>query len=138
MKLGLGNLPVVVALWIFGGAPALAISVVKLIVGGLLSGGLAGPAFVIGGGAGFASWLAMVVVRRVAGSLFSVVGVSMWGALAHQLSQLALAHLYIGQASLFALMPLALLTALLSGSLIGLLGWWTLAQLAKIGWLGRR
>lgn len=138
MKLGLGNLPVLVALWSFGGAPALAVSAVKLIVGGLLGGGLAGPAFVIGGGAGLASWLAMVAVRRVAGALFSVVGVSMWGALAHQLSQLALAHLYIGQASLFGLVPLALLTALLSGGLIGLLAWWTLAQLAKIGWLDRR
>ena len=44
----------------------------------------------------------------------------------------------IGQASLFGLVPLALLTALLSGGLIGLLAWWTLAQLAKIGWLDRR
>ena len=62
----------------------------------------------------------------------------MWGALAHQFSQLALAYLYIGQGSLFALVPLALLTALLSGGLIGLLAWLTLAQLAKIGWLDRR
>ena len=120
MKLGLGNLPVLVALVSFGGGPALAISAIKLVAGGLLSGGFAGPAFVIGGGAGLASWLVMVAV---------------WGALAHQLSQLALASGYIGHSSLFALLPLALFSALVSGGAIGLLAWWTLEQLKKIGWL---
>ena len=138
MKLGLGNLPVLVSLLSFGSGPALAVSAVKLVVGGLLSGGLAGPAFVIGGGAGLASWLVMVAGRRVAGGLFSVVGLSIWGALTHQLCQLGLAYIYIGQISLFALVPLSLVSALLSGGLIGLLAWWTLAQLDKIGWLDRR
>ena len=40
MKLGLGNLPVLVALVSFGGGPALAVSAIKLVAGGLLSGGL--------------------------------------------------------------------------------------------------
>ena len=88
MKLGLGNLPVLVVLVSFGGGPALAVSATKLVVGGLLSGGFASPTFVIGGGAGLASWLVMVAVRRMGAGLFSVVGLSIWGALAHQLSQL--------------------------------------------------
>ena len=103
MKLGLGNLPVLVALVSFGGGPALAVSATKIAVGGLLSGGFASPTFVIGGGAGLASWLVMVAVRRVGAGLFSVVGLSIWGALAHQLSQLALAAGYIGHSGLFAL-----------------------------------
>ncbi len=137
MKLGLGNMPVLVSLASFGGGPALAVSAIKLVVGGLLSGGFAGPAFVIGGGAGLMSWLIMVSVRRFTGELFSVVGLSIWGALAHQLCQLALAYAYIGQSGLFALLPLSLVSALLSGGLIGLLAWWTLKQLEKIGWLDR-
>ena len=137
MKLGLGNLPVLVSLLSFGAGPALAVSAIKLVVGGLLSGGFAGPAFVIGGGAGVASWLVMVLVWRSTGRLFSVVGVSICGALAHQLSQLVLAYGYIGQSGLFALLPLSLLSALLSGGLIGILAWWTLHQLQKIGWLHR-
>tara|TARA_B100000686_G_C16262071_1_gene699757 strand:+ start:151 stop:669 length:519 start_codon:yes stop_codon:yes gene_type:complete len=137
MKLGLGNLPVLVSLLCFGSGPALAVIVIKLVVGGLLSGSFAGPAFVIGGGAGLASWLVMVVVRRIGGKLFSVVGLSIWGALVHQLVQLVLAYAYIGQFGLFALLPLSLFSALLSGGLIGLLAWWTLDQLGKIGWLDR-
>jgi heptaprenyl diphosphate synthase len=135
MKLGLGNLPVLVALLSFGSGPALAVSAIKLFVGGLLSGGFAGPAFVIGGGAGLVSWVVMVAVRRLCGGLFGVVGLSIWGALAHQLAQLVLAYAYIGQLGLFALVPLSLFSALLSGGLIGLLAYWTLDQLRKVGWL---
>ena len=77
----------------------------------------------------------MVAVRRIGARLFSVVGLSIWGALAHQLSQLALASGYIGHSGLFALLPLALFSALVSGGAIGPVGLWTLEQLKKIGWL---
>ena len=135
MKLGLGNLPILVTLVSFGGGPALAVSAIKLVAGGLLSGGFAGPAFVIGGGAGLASLLVMVAIRCMGARLFSVVGLSIWGALAHQLSQLVLASGYIGHSGLFALLPLALFSALVSGGAIGFLAWWILEQLRKIGWL---
>ena len=137
MKLGLGNLPVLLSLLSFGSGPALAVSSIKLVVGGLLSGGFAGPAFIIGGGAGLVSWLVMALIKRYTGRLFSVVGLSIWGALAHQLCQLLLAYAYIGQSGLFSLLPLSLISALLSGGLIGLLAWWTLHQLQKIGWFNR-
>ena len=88
MKLGLGNLPVLLSLLSFGSGPALAVTSIKLVVGGLLSGGFAGPAFVIGGGAGLVSLLVMALIKRYTGRLFSVVGLSIWGALAHQLCQL--------------------------------------------------
>lgn len=124
MKLGLGNLPVVLGLSIYGPSAALAISLIKLFLGGLLSGAWAGPAFFIGGGAGLCSWLFMVIVWHWGRPYFSDIGLSIWGALAHQLTQLALAYIYIGQLALFSLLPLALLSALLSGILIGLLAHW--------------
>jgi len=43
MKLGLGNIGVLLALLVYGFAAALCISLLKLVVGGLLSGGLGGP-----------------------------------------------------------------------------------------------
>jgi heptaprenyl diphosphate synthase len=135
MKLGLGNLPVLLALLLYGGVPALAVSSIKLLVGGLLSGGLGGPAFVVGGGAGLASLGVMVLVRRAWPGLFSPVGLSIWGALAHQVSQLVLAYLYIGQAGLFSLLPLFLFSGLASGLLIGLMAGWTWELLRRNGWL---
>jgi len=135
MKLGLGNLPVLVSLLVYGGGPALSVSAVKLLVGGLISGSLAGPAFVLAAGAGLASLLVMAAVRRTTGGMFSPVGLSILGALTHQLVQLVLAYVYVGQVGLFALLPLFLLSGLLSGALIGLLAFWTLDQFRKNGWL---
>lgn len=128
MKLGLGNLPVVLGLSFYGSSAALAISLLKLFLGGLLSGALAGPSFFIGGVAGLCSWMVMAVVWKWGRPYFSEVGLSVWGALTHQLSQLAVAYIYIGQAALFSLLPLALLSALLSGMLIGLLAYWVRAR----------
>ena len=132
MKLGLGNLPVVLALMAYGPVAALIVSALKLLLGGVLSGALAGPAFLIGAGAGACSWLVMSVVWTVAPRLFSPVGLAIWGALAHQLAQLVLAYLYIGQWGVFSLLPIALLGALISGILIGLLAQWISVRSAWI------
>lgn len=124
MKLGLGNLPVMLALMGYGPLAALAVSVLKLFIGGLLSGSLANPAFFIGAGAGMCSWLVMSVARALGKSIFSAVGLGIWGAVTHQLAQLALAYIYIGQWGMWTLLPVALLGGLISGILIGLLAHW--------------
>jgi heptaprenyl diphosphate synthase len=124
MKLGLGNLPVLVALLIHGAGAAFGVSGVKLLLGGLLSGSLGGPAFVIGAGAGWASLLVMAVVRRVAGGMFSPIGLSILGASTHQMAQLFIAQRYVGHIGLLSLLPLSLLSGFLSGGLIGLLAFW--------------
>ncbi|MFA6107348.1 MAG: Gx transporter family protein [Candidatus Latescibacterota bacterium] len=125
MRLGLGNLPVLLALLLYGPFPALAVSGVKLLIGGLLSGALAGPGFVIGGGAALASLGAMAAGRRLGRGAFSPVGLSVLGAVAHQGMQLLLAWVYIGRAELWSLLPLSLLIGLVSGFLIGLLARWS-------------
>ena len=124
MKLGLGNLPVMVALMSYGPLAALSVSVLKLFIGGLLSGSLANPTFLIGAGAGICSWSVMSVARSVGGTVFSAVGLGIWGAVTHQVAQLVLAYIYIGHWGIWTLMPVALLGGLISGILIGLLVHW--------------
>ena len=124
MKLGLGNLPVMLSLMSYGPLAALSVSVLKLFVGGLLSGSLVNPTFFIGAGAGICSWSVMSVARSAGGSVFSAVGLGIWGAVTHQLAQLVLAYYYIGQWGIWALLPVALLGGLTSGILIGLLAHW--------------
>ena len=124
MKLGLGNLPVMLALMGYGPLAALAVSVLKLFIGGLLSGSLANPAFFIGAGAGMCSWLVMSAAWALGRPIFSAVGLGIWGAVTHQLAQLALAYIYIGQWGIWTLLPVALLGGLISGILIGLLAHW--------------
>jgi heptaprenyl diphosphate synthase len=134
MKLGLGNIAVVLALLLYGGSAATAIAVVKILVGGLLAGSLGTPTFVIGGGAGLASVAAMILVRSTTGGMFSPVGISIVGAITHQTSQLGLAYIYVGTPGIFSLLPLFLLSGLISGFLIGLLVAWALSKLRATGW----
>ena len=129
MKLGLGNLPVLVALLTYGFEAALGVILIKLLIGGLLSGMLGGPALVIGGSAGLASLLTMALIRRFSRGLFSIIGLSIWGALTHQVVQLWIAAIYVGHAGLFRLLPLSLIGGLVSGGLVGLLAFWTAEKL---------
>lgn len=119
MRLGLANAPVLAALMLFGAGPAIAIAVVKWVIGGLLSGGLAGPAFVIGGAGGLASVAIMVLLRRAAPRWFSPVGISIAGALTHQSVQLVVATGYLGTSSLLSLWPMFLIGGVVSGALTG-------------------
>ena len=134
MKLGLGNLPVVVALDLFGGGAAIAVAVVKVFAGGLVSGGFASPAFAIGGGAGIASVAAMALAKRVAPGLFSLVGLSVLGAVTHQLTQLLIARVYLNHPGLLNFLPLFMLTGLVSGLAIGMIAHCCAARLRRLDW----
>lgn len=133
MKLGLGNAAVLAALLLFGAGPALAVSVIKLLVGGLLGGGLAGPAFVIGASAGVTSVAAMALLWRLAPRLLSPVGLSVAGALVHQVTQLAVAAGYLGHPGLFYLLPMFLVSGVVTGMLTGLVTYFALRRLVDVG-----
>jgi heptaprenyl diphosphate synthase len=132
LRLGLGNLPVLAALLLYGFGAALCVSLVKVFLGGLFSGGLGGPATVMALGAGISSLAAMAVVRRWMPRVFSPVGLSIIGAVVHQLVQLALAARFVGHRGVLALLPLALLAGLASGGGIGLLAMWTCRRLQEV------
>lgn len=132
MKLGLGNAAVLAALLLYGARPALAVVAVKLTVGGLLGGGLGGPAFAIGGSAGLASLAAMALLRRVASRFLSPVGLSAGGALVHQVVQLLVAAAYLGHPGLLSLLPLFLVTGVVTGTLTGVVAQFSLTQLARV------
>lgn len=129
MKLGLGNVAVVVALLLYGPAGAFAVSLVKLLGGGMVTGGIGSPGFVIAAVAGLGSLVAMSLVHRATPTLFSPVGLSVLGAVVHQACQLVAAHAYVRHAGLFDLLPLFLAIGLATGALTGLIAYWVWRQL---------
>jgi heptaprenyl diphosphate synthase len=131
MRLGLANAAVLVALLLLGAGPALAVSLVKVVLGGLLGGGFGGPAFVIGGAAGLASLATMVLLRCLAPTHLSPVGLSIAGAAAHQVTQLLVASGYLGHPGLLALLPLSLTGGVVSGLLTGLAAYFALERLRR-------
>ena len=133
MKLGLGNLVTMLVLLVYGFPAAVSVAVVKLVVGGLVTGSLAGPAFVIGGAAGLASLTVMALALRLA--VFSVIGLSVLGAITHQLLQLLLARVYLGIEGLTHFLPLFLAWGLFSGGVVGLTVYWVVEKLRSAGLL---
>jgi len=134
MKLGLGNAAVLMALILFDWRGAAAVTVIKVFVGSLLTGAFSGPTFVLACGASMTSLLLMagglqVGRSRVRSLGLSAVGLSILGACTHQVTQLALASLYLGHPGLVGLAPLFIASGLLAGAMTGLIAHFAVQRL---------
>lgn len=130
MKLGLGNVASLLGLFWYGIRGAMAVTLVRLLLGPLLLGTLLTPAFLFSAGGGLASLGVMAVVYRYGSPAFSVIGISVWGALAHNMAQLLLAYVVlIRRGEVVILMPMLLLSSVVTGVLTGVLAYLVLDRL---------
>ena len=114
-KLGLANIVTVFALYALGAAPALAILLVRVLLGAMFAGNVSALIYSLFGG--LAAMLAMIGLKRF--DALSVYGVSVGGAAAHNCGQVAAAVLTLGSAAPMAYLPALLLMAVFSGALTG-------------------
>ena len=113
IKLGLANIVTLFALYRLAFVDAAAILVVRTLLTSLFLGP-ASLLFSLLGGA--SALLVMALLRRGDGRLFSVYGVSMAGAAAHNIGQVAAACLILQDLSLAtSYLPMLLLVGLLTG-----------------------
>ena len=120
VKLGLANIITLLALIVFDFKTALQITVLRTILGSLLSGTLLGIGFFMSfSGAVTAALIMALLLRSFKG--FSLVGISIAGAAAHNLGQLVMAALILQFSGIFFYLPFMLLFSLPTGFLIGLL-----------------
>ncbi len=128
MKLGLPNLAVVAALYLYSWREAALVSIVRIAVIGLLFGNLFSVAFSLAGGV--LSLLAMALVKRA--GLFDCTGVSLIGGIVHNAGQIAVAALVVENVRVaYYFIPLAL-SGLAAGVLIGLLAGIIVKRLEKL------
>lgn len=115
VKLGLANTVLLYALYLIDTKSALALAVIKVLLSSLLYGSPA--AFIYSASGAALSLAAMLLLKRL--GRFSPVGVSIGGALAHNLGQCAAAAAVIGIAPVLAYLPALLLSAIVTGILTG-------------------
>lgn len=114
-KLGLANVVTLVALALLKKRYAAMILFCRCLMGAVFGGGLTGLAFSLCGGA-----LALgVMILGKNGGAFSVYGVSVLGAAAHQVGQILAAMALMGTVTVGAYLPWLLLVAVLTGLLTG-------------------
>lgn len=116
IKLGLANLVVIVALSQLGFFPAAAISLTRVLLTAFTFGNLSMFFYSLTGAV--LSLLLMQLTKQF--RCFSCTGISLTGGVAHNLGQILVAVLVLGN-SLFYYLPYLLLGGCLSGFLIGLL-----------------
>ncbi len=129
-RVGLANLATLLALILFGGGEAFLVMGMRVLLGSILIGGFFNPAFLLSAAGGVASTLVMILLFPFYPRVFSIVGISIWGALGHNLAQLLAAYLLLGQAqAIFSLLPFIPIISLGGGLIIGLLAWLVICRL---------
>jgi heptaprenyl diphosphate synthase len=122
MRLGLSNAIVLLGIVGFGLRGGLLISVLRTVVGSLLVGTFLTPAFFFALSGGVSSVLLMGALWRLLPGAFSLVGISIFGAAAHNAAQLAVASaLFIGRSEVLFLLPLFGFASLATGFVTGLI-----------------
>lgn len=126
VKLGLANIVTLLALALFDFKTAFMVAFLRTVLGSLLSGALLNIAFFLSFSGAIAAACLMAVLLRLAHLLrfhsgFSLLGISVAGAAAHNLGQLAIAALLIRHTGIFYYLPVMLLSSVPTGLLTGLL-----------------
>lgn len=130
---GLANLMTLLALLTLGWRAGMLVTLLRVVIGGLLTGGFLGPGFALSLAGGVASTAAMALMTGGVGRLWSPIAASATGAVAHGGAQvLVLSGLLLRSADLGWLLRLVLVPSLLAGVMTGVL-----ANLVLLRWQRR-
>lgn len=116
IKLGLANMVTIIALQRLGWKPTVLISIGRIILSGILFGNLAVILYSLAGAS--LSILVMCLVRRI--KVFSIVGVSVCGAVAHNLGQLIVAVCVMENVRIMYYMAVLAVSGTVAGIAIGI------------------
>ena len=116
-KLGLANIVTILNIFLFGGKNAMVISLLRALLGTLLSGGMTAlPYSVVGT---FFSVLGMILAKKYIYPKASIVGLSVIGASLYNFAQILVASLIFYTSYMFSYLPQLLIVAAVSGTVTG-------------------
>lgn len=120
VKLGLANIITLLALVMFDFKTSLIVISLRTVLGSLLSGTLFGLGFLLSFSGTLLAGCVMALFLRFS-PYFSLIGISITGAVAHCVGQLIMASLILNQPSIFYYLPVMLLLSVPTGCITGLL-----------------
>ncbi|MFW5689234.1 MAG: Gx transporter family protein [Spirochaetota bacterium] len=119
-RLGLANLPILLALDLFSPGYVLLLVALKVVGQGLVSGTLASYVFLFSVAGSVASALVMLAAHRFGERWISLIGVSLLGSLASNIVQVTLSVTFIFGQSAWVIAPLFIGLGVASGLVVGL------------------
>ena len=115
VKLGLANIVTMFALFYLGTISAITITVLRCLLSAFMFGGMSSLLYSLSG-----ALLALLIMKLLMlgyNKIFSIIGISMGGAAAHNIGQIMMAGLMMKNTAVYAYLPVLLLTGLLTGTL---------------------
>ena len=117
IKLGLANVVVVTGLYLMKLPDVCLISLIRIFVSGLLFGNMMSLIYSLSGG--ILSLIVMILLRKT--EKFSVIGVSIAGAVCHNVGQIAAAILVTGVPVIAYYLPVLIGVGIVTGAVMGII-----------------
>ncbi|QEK12310.1 Gx transporter family protein [Crassaminicella thermophila] len=129
-KLGLANIVNLVTMTVFGFKHAIIVGTLRCFMATLVTGAVTGIFYSLSGS--IFSTIIMWIVYKYFSEKFSLIGVSIFGAISHNIAQLTVASIMINNFLIFTYLPFMMLMSLFTGYFVGLTGIYTSNHLKKI------
>lgn len=129
-RLGLSNMVVLITLIMFGFREGLVVSSLKSIVLMLITGSIS--SFIYSFSGAIISCIAMYVVYEYFSRVFSLIGVSIFGALFHNFAQVTIASFMMNNMRIYTYLPFLMITSIFTGYFVGLSSTFIIKNLKKV------
>lgn len=117
IKLGIANLVVITMLYTLGASSAFTINMLRIILCSMLFGSFTSFWYSLVGG--LLSFAVMLILKRT--NKFSPMGVSICGAVTHNIGQIIVAVILLDEFKIAFYLPVLLITGAITGAIIGLI-----------------
>lgn len=128
-RLGLSNMVVLVTIVIFGFKDGIKVGMLKSSVLMLVTGSIS--SFIYSFSGAILSCIIMYIVYKHFSKIFSLIGVSIFGALAHNFAQVSVASAMLNNIRIYSYLPLLMLLSLFTGYFVGLTSIYIVDNLRK-------
>lgn len=127
-KLGLSNIITLISLIILGVKDTYIILTVRIILSSIFAGPISYFLFSVGGA--YLSLICMYLTSKIKG--FSIIGVSIIGAIGHNIGQLLVASIIVQNINMVGYLPFMLIASLVTGMFVGLVSKYCCSRIDKI------
>ncbi len=127
VRLGLANVVSLICLSLFGARQAFIVLIMRTVLSSFFYGSVSALLFSLGGG--LLALAVMALLWRFKDGAISTIGISVSGAIFHNVGQVVVAYFILGTSSIFGYLPVLLLSAVITGLLIGVVAQRTIPYL---------
>lgn len=117
IKLGIANIAIIYALYKFGIKEAVLVSILRIVLSSILFGNVVSLSYSIAGAV--LSLSLMIILKRF--TSFSIVTISIIGAIMHNTGQIIMAIILMGTEEIIYHLPVLIITGVISGIGVGIL-----------------